>query len=101
MSNTTLTWSNPTEYVDGTPYTQADNAGYLIKIDNVADIAIPMGWATTFDIGTLAAYKALKAGSHTVTIAVVSKAGQASAYGPVVTFKIAVAPYHPTTITLV
>lgn len=100
MSNSTLTWQNPASYTDGSAYAQADNAGYTIKIDSEPAVSIPLPWGTSFDLSTLAAYQALKRGSHTVALAAVSKEGLASDFSTPVTFPIAVAPMAPTHLAM-
>lgn len=92
-----LTWTNPTARVDGSAYTQAQNAGYQLAFDGAAAaVSIPLAWGTTFDMATLAAYQALTPGSHSVTLAVVDTNGEASAPSGAVTFSLIAAPNPPT-----
>jgi hypothetical protein len=96
----TLTWTNPTQYTDGSAYPQSDNVGYTIKFDGVGAVAIPLAYGTTFDLSSLAAYQALKRGSHTVALAAVSKAGIESAFSTPATFQIEVAPVAPSNLSV-
>lgn len=95
-----LNWTNPTTYTDGTPYAQTDNAGYTLQLDATPAVSIPLAWGTGFDLTTLASYKALKSGTHTVAIAVVSKAGFTSDFSAPATFQVAVAPSPATNLVL-
>lgn len=95
-----LNWTNPTTYTDGTPYGQADNAGYTLQLDTTPAVSIPIGWGTGFDLTTLASYKALTSGPHTVAIAVVSKAGIASDFSTPATFQVSGKPSTPTNLVL-
>lgn len=96
----TLTWTNPTTRVDGTPYAQADNAGYEIQLDGEGAVSIPLAWGTSFDLTTLSAYQDLRSGNHTIALAAVSKEGLKSAYSSPSTFQIAMAPRSPTNLVL-
>lgn len=95
-----ISWVNPTTYTDGTIYSQTDNAGYTLQLDTTPAISIPLAWGTTFDLTTLTSYKALKRGAHTVSVAVVSKAGIQSDFGTPATFQVEVAPSAPTAIVV-
>lgn len=90
-----LSWTNPTTYTDGTPYAQTDNAGYVIQLDSTPSVGIPVAWGTSFDLSTLAGYSVLKKGSHTVSLAVVSKDGVQSAFSSPATFPIIGTPTPP------
>lgn len=101
VSNPTLLkWQNPTTYVDGSPYGQADNAGYQINLDASPAVSIPLAWGTQFDLSTLAAYAALKKGSHSLTLQAISKGGVASAPSSAATFSVDLAPAPPTAVAL-
>lgn len=95
-----FSWTNPTEYTDGSAYTQADNAGYQLILDGAPAVGIPLAWGTSFDASTLAAYQALKRGSHTAALQVVDTAGEASAPSNSVTFQIEVPPNPPTNLAI-
>lgn len=92
-----VSWTNPTVYTDGTPYTQADNAGYTVQVDGAGQISVPIAWATSFDLGTLAGWPSLSVGTHTVSVAVVSKDGVQSDYAPAATFQVV--PRKPSVVT--
>lgn len=95
----TVTWKNPTTYIDGSAYGQADNAGYQLSFDAQPVVSVPLAWGTSFDLTSLAAYKALKKGAHTLTFQAVSKGGVASvpATAP---FQIEIAPSAVTDLAL-
>lgn len=96
-----VSWTNPTTYTDGSTYAQTDNAGYTLQLDSTPSISIPLAWGTSFDLTTLSAYTSLKKGSHTVSVAAVSKDGIPSAFGTPATFQVAVAPNSPTNVVVV
>lgn len=83
-----LTWVNPTTNTDGSALTQSDVAGYEIAIDGAAAVSVPLGYATSFDLTTLAGFSVLKSGSHTVTLAVTNKEGETGAASSAVTFPV-------------
>lgn len=96
----TLSWTNPTTYTDGSAYPQADNAGYTIQLDGTGTVSVPLAFGTSFDLSTLSAYTALKRGTHTVALQVVSKAGLASAFSTPASFQVEVPPNPPTNLTM-
>jgi hypothetical protein len=76
MSNPYLmTWDNPTTNTDGTVLPQTDIAGYQIGVDSAPAVSVPIGFATSFDLTTLAGFSGLKSGQHTASLAVVNKEG--------------------------
>lgn len=96
----TLTWTNPATYIDGSAYGQADNAGYQIAFDGQPAISIPLSWGTSFDLVTLAAYTALKKGTHTLALAPVSVKGVVGAFSSA-SFSVDLAPSAVTNLALV
>lgn len=98
----TLKWANPTTYIDGTTYGQANNAGYQVSLDSKTPVALPgITWGTQFDLAQLPEYVALKQGNHTIALQCVSKGGIASQLSAVLTFPREVAPSAPTGLALV
>jgi len=96
-----INWTNPTQDTQGNPYTQSENTGYEISFDDGAPITLPgVTWATTFDMSTLPAYQALKAGTHTVKLAALDSAG-ASQFTGDVTFLLVATPMAPTNLVVV
>lgn len=102
MSNPhVLSWANPTTRTDGTALALTDIAGYEIQIDSVAAVNVPKaGGETSFDLSTLAAYEALKTGSHTATLAVVDTGGNVSAFASPATFQFSAAPSAATSLAV-
>ena len=97
----TLKWANPTTYVDGSPYGQANNAGYQVSFDSKPPVSLPgVTWATQFDLATLPEFVALKQGSHTASLQCISKGGVASLPGAT-TFPVEIAPSAPTAVAVV
>ncbi len=96
----TLTWVNPTLNTDGSALTQAENAGYQINIDGAGAVAIPLAWGTSFDMTSLAAYQALKSGSHSVTLALVTTAGVVGLPSNAATFQIDAIPQAATNLAV-
>ena len=98
MTNKTkLTWDNPTLNTDGTAYDQAtQGAGYELAFDasDEAQVVLPFALGTTFDMAALAAYDALKSGTHTAKLRVVTKEGEKSAYAAA-TFQKSGTPVAP------
>lgn len=88
----TLSWTNPTTNADGTTMAQTDFAGYVLALDGAPAVSVPLQFGTSFDMSTLAAYTALKSGSHTVTLAVVNVAGNTGVASDAATFSIAAVP---------
>lgn len=97
-----VSWVNPTTYTDGSALNgQQDIAGYGIKIDGQSEVSVPTGYATSFDIQTLASYAALKRGAHTVAVSVVAKDGAESDFSGSATFQIVVKPSTVTSVSVV
>lgn len=92
-----VSWTNPTKYTDGTPYAQTDNAGYVVQVDGVGQVAVPVAWATSVELANLAVWPTLSVGNHTVTVAVVSKDGVQSDYAPAATFQVLARKPSPVT----
>lgn len=42
-------WDQPTTYVDGSPFGQADFAGWTIGIDDQPAVSVPVGWNSNGD----------------------------------------------------
>jgi hypothetical protein len=85
---------------DGTPFTgQTDTTGYQIAIDATPAVSIPIGYATTFDMSTLAVWPTLKTGQHSVQLAVVTKEGVTGLFGTA-TFPILGVPVAPTALVV-
>jgi hypothetical protein len=68
-------WTNPTHDKDGNAYSEADHDSYAVTLDGGSPIRLPMTWGTCFDLGSLTEALALKAGTHTATLAAKSKKG--------------------------
>lgn len=101
MKSVTLSWTNPTTNVDGTPLTQANIAGYQVDIDNSTVTALPgMTFGTSFDISTLAEVQALPPGPHTITLAVLNTDGEVSDEATPVTFLRATKPNPPSNLAI-
>lgn len=97
----TISWANPTTNTDGTPYNAAtDNAGYELVLDGAPAVSIPVSYGTSFDLSTLAAFTALKSGSHTAALAVVNKQGVVSDFSAQATFLLAGTPSAPTAVAV-
>jgi len=107
VNPTTIFWANPTSRTDGTPYGQADNAGYELAITGAAtpppatgQIAIPLAFGTSFDVSTLAAYQGLSTGDYDFYLRVVDKNGLVSGWSNAAPFSRAMAPMVPTNLTI-
>lgn len=97
----TVSWVNPTTYADGSPLNgQQEIAGYGIKVDGQGEVSVPSGYATSFDLTTLAVWTTLKRGSHTVAVSVVAKDGGESDFSGATTFPIIVKPSPVTSVSV-
>lgn len=99
----TINWVNPTTNTDGTAYDAAnENAGYVIALDNDPSgvVAVPVAFASSFDLSTLSQFSDLKAGSHTARIAVVNKGGVQSEFSAAATFPVVGTPNAPTNVVV-
>lgn len=75
-----VTWANPAQYVDGTPYDhKKDGAGYEVAFDNdQAVVVLPFAYGNEFWLKDIAAYEVLPPGEHVVKLRVVTKGGEKS-----------------------
>jgi hypothetical protein len=101
----TANWINPTQATDQTGALVAwdastDMAGIEIQFDGTPAVSVPTGFGTSFDLTTLAAYKALPAGSHNLDMAVVTKEGAVGQFSSTQPFQVAVVPLAPTAVVL-
>lgn len=92
-----LTWVNPTTNTDGSALAQSDVAGYTIVLDGAAAVSVPLGYATSFDLATLAGFSSLKSGNHTVALAVTNKEG-VTGNAASVSFSVVPVPGVPTNL---
>jgi len=99
VNPTTISWTNPTANTDGTPYdATTQNGGYTLLIDGAQQVSIPTAFATSFDITTLAEYKALALGPHSFQLEAVNQSGVASAPSAAATFLLSSVPAAPTNL---
>jgi hypothetical protein len=101
-----VSWANPTQATDQTGATVAwsaatDLAGIEIQFDSVPAVSVPVAFSTaSFDLTSLAAYKALATGSHSLALAVTTKEGASSSFSGAVSFLIEVTPLAPTAVVV-
>lgn len=99
-------WVNATQGTDQSGNAVAwdansDLAAVEIKFDGQAAIDVPVaGGATSLDLTTVDAYKALPAGQHSIQLAEVTKEGAVSDFTASVPFQVAVVPLAPTSLVL-
>ncbi len=90
----TATVTDPTTATDATGATVAwdpstDKAGYAVSIDGAAVVDVPVAaGVNTIDLTSLAAYEALPAGAHSLTVADVTKEGVTGKQSAAVTFSV-------------
>ena len=104
MANKTrLTWTNPTQNEDNTPYdASTQNAGYDLALDGIVPtVTLPFALGTEFDMKNLAAYTAMPSGSHVARLRVVNKDGIYSDWSPPVTFLKVATPRAVSTLAVV
>ena len=95
----TLSWTNPTQNTDGTPYDLTRTAGYELQIDGSGVVSIPKaGGGTSVDLTTIAAYTALPAGNHTFALDIVTSEGVKSAFSTSFPFSLVGTPKAPTAL---
>lgn len=99
---TTVSWVNPTKTTDGGDYDAAtENAGYVLAFDGGdGAVSLPLAFGTSFDYGTLQAYQDLKSGTHTLTLAVVTKEGVTGNFSEPATFRKTGTPLAPTSVAV-
>lgn len=101
-----VSWVNPTQATDQTGALVAWDAatslaGIEIQFDSVPAVSVPVALgATSFDLTSIAAYKALLAGAHALDMAVVTKEGATSQFSGTVPFLIEVTPLAPTAVVV-
>jgi hypothetical protein len=88
-----LRWLGPTTFTDGSPYTEADHAGFEVQIDKngvpgIGAVAIPVGWSTNGSYEFPLATVVEGSGSYQVRMRTVSKNGNVSNWSSGVTFVI-------------
>jgi hypothetical protein len=95
-----LTWTLPTSNTDGSALDPTTLAGVQLSIDGSAAVAVPVASATKFDMVGLAAYDALKPGSHTIALALVTKGGAVSDFTSPLSFPVGVVPMAATNLAV-
>lgn len=89
-----LSWVGPTTYTDGSPFGQADFAGFELAVNGQGAVAVPVSFNPTnqyvFDIEGLASIQAEPGAVRTYTVALrtVAKNGQVSAWSAPVSFTL-------------
>jgi hypothetical protein len=89
-----LRWVGPTTYTDGSPFGEADFAGYEIQVNDSGAVALPVQFnpdnTYEFDLESLASVQA-EAGairSYKVELRTVAKNGQVSDWSESLTFSL-------------
>lgn len=101
-----LNWTNATQGTNVAGATVAwdptsDMAGIQVSFDGQPAVSVPTALnATTLDMTTVAAFMALGAGQHTITMADVTKEGAVGQSAAPITFLLAVVPLAPTIVTV-
>lgn len=97
----TISWVGPTQYVDGTPYGQADHGGYELEINGSLAVAVPVAWQAdnTYEL-PIAGLPGIRQGENSVRMRTVAANGQVSEYTPSVTFQFLSVPQAPTALTV-
>jgi hypothetical protein len=94
-----LYWTGPTQYVDGTPYGQADHGGYDVQLNGVGVISVPVAWNVDLQYTLpVEGLPGLKQGDNTASVRTVAANGQVSDWTPPVTFQYASVPKAPPTV---
>jgi len=102
-----LSWVGPTTYTDGSPFGEADFAGYEIQVNDSGAVALPVQFnpdnTYEFDLESLASVQA-EAGairSYKVELRTVAKNGQVSVWSESKTFNLDLRVPNPPTGLLV
>jgi hypothetical protein len=96
MATATLTWTNPTTRVDGSPLAATDIGGINVFDSAAPDPTVPIASllaVTSFTTGTLTV------GAHSFTVVVVDTTGHSSAPSNVVTVTVAATLSNPSPVT--
>lgn len=100
VNQSKISWHNPAVRTNGQALSQNDSAHYVVSFDGGPAIPLPLKYGTSFDLATLAQYKALTPGNHTVALAMVDTNGLQSAFSAPASFTIASAPAAPAALTI-
>jgi hypothetical protein len=96
-----LSWVGATSYVDGTPFGQADLAGYEVEVNALDAFSIPVAWNVeniySFPVIDL---PNLKQGSNVVRMRTAATNGQVSDWTGPVTFQFVSTPEAPTNVVV-
>jgi len=94
---TTINWTGPTTYTDGTPYGQTDHGGYELEVNGSLAVAVPVAWQqdNTYEM-PIAGLPGIRQGENSVRMRTVAANGQVSEYTPSVTFPFLSTPKAPT-----
>jgi hypothetical protein len=90
-----LTWRQPVDNVDGTPFTQAQFGGYELEVNGAGAVAIPAAWDEdrqyTFPIASLG----LAPGTYTLRLRTVNSDDYASDWSNPATLVLGRVPNRP------
>jgi len=96
-----LNWTGPTQYVDGTPFGQADFGGYDVEVNGQTAFSIPTAWNVdnvySFPVVDL---PNLKQGTNAVRMRTVAANGQVSVWTDPVTFPYLSVPMAPSSVAV-
>jgi hypothetical protein len=108
VNPTKVTWVDPTTGTDATGATvpwdaTTDRAAVEIQFDGVGVVDVPVSTGVdTLDLTTVAAFEALPAGAHSLTMAEVTKEGTVGKASAATTFSVdhTITPDAPTSVKL-
>lgn len=99
MANETkVSWAAPTKRADGSAYTAADHAGYLLQIGSYR-ITVT-GAVTSYNLASNPEVAKLASGTYPVTVYTIDKHGVQSAPSETKTLTVVASPNAPTQVTL-
>lgn len=96
-----LKFTNPTGHKNSaSPYTEAEHAGYLLRVDGQLVVSPATTWGTEVDLSSIPALASLPAGVHHLEVAVKTKAGVQSDYAAAGTFSMPAVPNAPGNVSI-
>jgi hypothetical protein len=95
-----LSWTPVTQNTDGSAFDPTTQAGIQLNLDSQPAVSVPLASGNSFDMATLAAYQALKAGAHTASICLVTKSGAVSDPSNTAPFSVGLVPKPPAALAV-
>lgn len=95
LNPTTLSWTQPEQNTDGSPFTADQFAGFEVSLNDQPAFVIPSGWDTDGMYEMPLALLALANGPYSLKMRTVNKLGVASDWTEAVSFVLSPIPKAP------